>query len=79
MSKAVVEQLFRPDGDGPMVYGIRIIEGSFQVGDAVQGPDGEIAKVAEIRELREFPDGYRAAFHLSPVIALREGDEVASA
>ncbi|ALJ20641.1 hypothetical protein [Microbacterium sp. No. 7] len=72
MSRAVVEQLFRPGGAGPMVYGIHVTDGGFAVGDIVRGPDGDMAQITKVGPAM----GSRFPVHLSPVIALREGDEI---
>lgn len=75
-ARAVVEQTLRPNGTGAMVYGVRVTEGALKVGDVVRGPDGDLAQITEIRNEQAFPNGTRAALHLSPTIALRDEDEI---
>ncbi|MFJ2544379.1 hypothetical protein [Microbacterium sp. NPDC087589] len=79
--KAIVETTLRADGISPLVYGVHITEGVIHMGDTLTAPSGERATVVAVQTHNREPVEYalagaRPVLVTSPVIALRELDEI---
>jgi len=81
---ATVEIAIRPNGSGPLVYGVYVTAGVVRVGDTVTAPSGETAHIDKLVpvqdgkrvEIDAATSGLRPVLEISPVVALTDGDEV---